>query len=48
MDNVFLYFVAIGSGISFGLTIGAIPAILVYRWMQKRGANHDRQIAKRR
>lgn len=41
MEDVFVYFVAIGAGISFGLTIGAIPALLAYRWIKKReGGNH--------
>lgn len=34
--NVFTYFVAIGAGTSFGLTIGAIPALVVWRWLKKR------------
>lgn len=39
--NVFTYFVAIGSGVSFGLSLGAVPALLVYRWMtKKRGEGH--------
>jgi uncharacterized membrane protein YdjX (TVP38/TMEM64 family) len=31
MENVFGYFVAIGSGLSVGLTLGSIPAFLVWR-----------------
>lgn len=42
MENVFIYFVAIGAGISFGLTLGAIPALLVYRWIRKKeGGNRN-------
>ena len=48
MENVFLYFVAIGAGVSIGLTVGAIPAVMIYRWIQSRGAAHANQIAKRR
>lgn len=48
MDNVFIYFVAIGSGVSFGLTLGAIPALLIYRWMKNRegGNRHAYQKAR--
>lgn len=35
--DVFGYFVAIGAGVSFGLTLGSIPALLVWKWMKKRG-----------
>lgn len=38
MENVFAYFVAIGAGISLGLTIGAIPAVLVWRFVRRREA----------
>lgn len=34
--DVFAYFVAIGAGLSFGLSVGAIPALLVWRWSKKR------------
>jgi hypothetical protein len=35
-SNVFSYFVAIGAGVSFGLSLGAVPAFLAWKWMQKR------------
>lgn len=31
MGDVFAYFFMIGCGLAMGLTIGAIPAILIYR-----------------
>lgn len=34
--NVFSYFVAIGAGTSFGLTLGAVPAFLTWRWLKKK------------
>lgn len=34
--DVFAYFVAIGAGTSFGLSIGAVPALMVWGWMKKR------------
>lgn len=34
--DVFSYFVAIGAGVSFGLSIGAVPALLVWRYVKRR------------
>jgi hypothetical protein len=39
MEDVFGYFVAIGSGLSFGLTLGAIPALLVWRYIRRKGGD---------
>lgn len=41
MENVFVYFLSIGAGASLGLSIGAIPALLVRRWIRRREGNHD-------
>jgi hypothetical protein len=42
-SEVFGYFVSIGAGLSFGLSIGAIPVFLVWRWLKrKEGGHHDR------
>jgi hypothetical protein len=37
MENVFIYFVSIGAGISFGLSLGAVPGLLIWRWINKKG-----------
>lgn len=34
---MFVYFVSIGAGLSFGLTIGVIPALLIWKWNTGRG-----------
>lgn len=45
--DVFVYFVSIGAGASFGLSLGAIPALLVWRWITNRGGNnHDSKFKK--
>jgi len=36
MESVFGYFVAIGAGLSVGLSLGAIPALLVWRWIKRK------------
>lgn len=38
--EVFVYFVSIGAGVSFGLSIGAIPAVIVWRWMKRKENDH--------
>lgn len=49
MESVFVYFFAIGSGIAVGLTIGSIPAVLIYRYIKKReGINHAYKTTKAR
>lgn len=47
--DVFGYFLAIGAGTSMGLSIGAVPALLVWKWM-KRGneRGYSSKIAKAR
>lgn len=40
MENVFGYFLAIGAGTSFGLSLGIVPALLVWRFMNRKGGNH--------
>lgn len=40
MENVFGYFVAIGAGLSFGLTLGAIPII----WFFTRRKKEERKV----
>lgn len=37
MEDVFSYFFSIGVGTSFGLSVGAIPALLVVRYMKRKG-----------
>lgn len=46
MESVFGYFVAIGSGIGIGLTIGSIPALLIWRYWG--GVQHARKAPKGR
>lgn len=48
MENVFIYFVSIGAGASLGLSIGAIPALLVWRWIRRREGNNDFKTTKTR
>lgn len=33
---VFAYFVSIGAGLAFGLTVGAVPAVLIYRYFKRK------------
>lgn len=42
LENVFSYFVAIGSGLTFGIAIVAIPGILLIRKWTKDGARNVR------
>lgn len=35
MESVFGYFMAIGAGLAVGLTLGSIPALLIYRYMRR-------------
>ena len=44
---VFLYFVSIGAGLTFGVAIVAIPSVLIYQKMKARG-NRDAVKTKQR
>lgn len=39
---VFIYFLSIGSGLSFGVALVALPAYLLYKKIQSRGVKHER------
>lgn len=45
--DVFSYFLAIGAGLSLGLSIGLVPGYLFLNWMKRRG-NHDIKTTKNR
>lgn len=45
MEEVFMYFFAIGAGTAVGLSFGAIPAVLVYRYFKKKGGQANAQQA---
>lgn len=36
MEDVFAYFVSIGAGLSLGLTLGALPALGIWRYIKRR------------
>lgn len=46
--DVFVYFVSIGAGLSFGLSLGIVPAVLVWRRMNRDrgGAGYARKAQK--
>lgn len=46
-SQVFGYFVSIGAGLSFGLSLGVVPSLLVWRWMARR-AGHATKTQKAR
>lgn len=48
MENVFSYFFSIGVGVSFGLSVGAIPALIVWKYLKRKGEGYDRQAKKTR
>lgn len=39
-SEVFAYFVSIGAGLSLGVTLGAIPALVGYRFLKRRGMDY--------
>ncbi|MFD0717671.1 hypothetical protein [Paenibacillus sp. GCM10027626] len=38
MEDVFAYFVAIGAGLGIGITLGALPALAIWRYIKRKGA----------
>jgi len=50
MEDVFSYFVSIGAGLSFGLSLGAVPALAIWRYLKRRGerANGNFNVKKAR
>lgn len=34
--DVFAYFVSIGAGLSLGLSLGVVPAVMIYRFIKRR------------
>lgn len=46
-SDVFFYFIAIGAGLTFGVSGVAIPALLLYNKLKDRGARKHERIEKR-